>query len=433
MSLNDLRSLHFQDVIMKSLSIESFEYCYFIPIISQLAEYWGDVKIASLGKIMSQQVKQNLIYANDLHFLLSSSFPNVDSKRKESKIKKYQNKEQFKDYLLLDNKIHTLFFTEKSSSTFPREYEKSFNFSSSYQSFSQSSSFLYTIADEAIGWTNKRRVVEQNDLRHRASYNIPISQIDPTISYTIEKKIDSSNICQNQQKNFEESNSSKGLNSIVRLKSYKNRRKKKNENFTENFYSYGLEEEKNILSHLHKLDYSFFQLLNKTKREDFQQHKIMMNLFSDLFSFLPADESVFSSSDELKNGFVKPFKNQKKFEKSIWETSEKDLYFLFLQILRDRKIWKADHWYPFLSRLSLNFRFLSFSHTHSSSFEFSHSSQNFFSSKLPIKKQNNLSQDPSIKIGSTKEFLEKKIFCSFIKNSESEKHMSELITMLLNK
>jgi hypothetical protein len=420
---------------MKCLNIESFEYCYFIPIVSQLAEYWGDVKMASLGKIMSQQVKQNLIDANNLHFLLSSCFPDVDSKRKESKIKRYQNKEQLKDYLLLDNKIHTLFLTEKSSSIFPMEYEESFNFSSSYLSFSQSSSLLHTTSDETSGWANRRRLVEQNDLKHRASYNIPISQIDPTISYTIQKKIDLSHICENKLKNFDSSKSSPGLNSNVSFQSYGNRRekKKKNKFSPENFYPYGLEEEKNILSQLYKLDYFFFQLLNKTKKEEFQEHKITLNLFSDLFLFFPTYESVLSSSKQLKNGFAKPIKYKNKIGTSIWEISEKDLYFLFLQILRDRKIWKAKHWYPFLSRLSLNFRFLSFSHMLSSSFEFSHSSKNDFSSKFPTKEHNNLSQDPSINLGSTKELIEKKMCRSFIKLSESEKHMSELVTMLLNK
>lgn len=59
MSLNYLlwRRLHLQNVIIKCLSIESVEYCYFIPIVLQLADYWGDRKIAYLCKIMSRQVK----------------------------------------------------------------------------------------------------------------------------------------------------------------------------------------------------------------------------------------------------------------------------------------------------------------------------------------------------------------------------------------
>jgi hypothetical protein len=447
---------------MKCLSIESFEYYYFIPIISQLAEYWGDVKMASLGKIMSQQVKQHLLHANDLHFLLSSSFPIVNSKRKESKIKRFQNKEQLKDYLLFSNQIHTLLLTEKSFSIFPRDYEESVHFSYSYLSI-------------------RKRFVEQKDLIHRASYNLvedfqnspfygswgqrnlekinlfqsplsgdpvgefekcqkshstlPISQMDPNILYTTEKKIDSSKISENQLKKFDSSKSSQLLNSNLKFQSYGNRRekKKKNKFSMENFSSYGLEEEKKILSQLYRLDYFFFQLLNKTKREEFQKHEIVMNLFSDLVSFLPVYESVFCSSEQIKVDFTKPIEQKNKIVDSIWETSGKDLYFLFLQILRDRKIWKAEHWYPFLSGLSFNSRFLSFSHMLSSSYELTPSSKIFLSSNFRAKGQNNLGQDPSRTRGSTKELIEKKMYCSFMKFSESEKKMSELITILMNK
>jgi hypothetical protein len=76
MSFDDLlwRRLHFQNVIMKCLSIESVEYCYLIPIVSQLADYWGDIKMAGLCKIMSRRVKQHLIYTNHMHSLLSTPF-----------------------------------------------------------------------------------------------------------------------------------------------------------------------------------------------------------------------------------------------------------------------------------------------------------------------------------------------------------------------
>jgi hypothetical protein len=82
MSLDDLlwKRLHFQNVIMKCLSIESVEYCYFIPIVLQLADYWGDRKIAYLCKIMSRQVKQHLNHATHIHLLLSHPFRDLEGK-----------------------------------------------------------------------------------------------------------------------------------------------------------------------------------------------------------------------------------------------------------------------------------------------------------------------------------------------------------------
>jgi len=83
MSLDDLlwKRLHFQNIIMKCLSIESVEYCYFIPIVLQLADYWGDRKIAYLCKIMSRQVKQHLNHATHIHLLLSLPFRDLEGKR----------------------------------------------------------------------------------------------------------------------------------------------------------------------------------------------------------------------------------------------------------------------------------------------------------------------------------------------------------------
>jgi hypothetical protein len=450
---------------MKCLSIESFEYYYFIPILSQLAEYWGDVKMASLGKIMSQQVKQHLLHTNDLHFLFSSSFLLVDSKQKESKIKSFQTKEQLKYCLFFSNKIQTK--TEKPSFIFPRNYEEAFNLNSSDLSFFQSSSLSHTMYDERTGWTNRKKFLEQKNFKLRAFSNLmenfqnqknfdkkknflfkpefenfqkyhstlPISQMDPAISYMKEKKIDSLNICGTQLKIFDSLKSNQLMNSNFRFQSYENRREKKNNKFfMENFSLYGLKEEKNILSQLYKLDSFFFQLVNKTKKEEFQKSKITRKLLFDLFSFFPVYQSVFYSSEELKSEFGKPIEHIKKNKivESIREPSEKDLYFLLLQILRDRKIWKAQHWYPFLSDLSLNLKNLPFSHTHMLSSSYELSSSKFFSSKFCTKEQNNLGQDPSRTIRSKKELIEKKIYCSFIKLSESEKKMSELVTMLMS-
>ena len=84
----DLKPLHFQNAIIKCLRIESVEYCYFIPIIFQLANYWGDVKMAYLCKIMLRQLKQHLNYVTYIHFLVSGPK---------------------KDLFLLDSLVHDLF------------------------------------------------------------------------------------------------------------------------------------------------------------------------------------------------------------------------------------------------------------------------------------------------------------------------------------
>ena len=67
----DLKPLHFQNLIVKSLSIESVEYCYIIPIISQLADYWGDVKMLYFCKKMSRQMNQHLNQISHIHFQIS--------------------------------------------------------------------------------------------------------------------------------------------------------------------------------------------------------------------------------------------------------------------------------------------------------------------------------------------------------------------------
>jgi hypothetical protein len=71
MNLFIFLSLDVQNLIKKSLNSENFEYCYIIPLISQLAESWGDVKMAYFCKIMSKQAKQDI---SNIHDLLSPSF-----------------------------------------------------------------------------------------------------------------------------------------------------------------------------------------------------------------------------------------------------------------------------------------------------------------------------------------------------------------------
>jgi hypothetical protein len=73
---------------MKCLSIESVEYCYFIPIVFQLADYWGDRKIAYLCKIMSRQVKQHLNHATHIQLLLSLPFRDLKVRQRSRKGKR---------------------------------------------------------------------------------------------------------------------------------------------------------------------------------------------------------------------------------------------------------------------------------------------------------------------------------------------------------
>jgi len=67
-------NFHLENVIMKSLNIHSVEYCYFIPIVSQLADYWGDIKLAILFNILSRKIKQHFNQAIHIHLLLSAPF-----------------------------------------------------------------------------------------------------------------------------------------------------------------------------------------------------------------------------------------------------------------------------------------------------------------------------------------------------------------------
>jgi len=67
----DLKPLHLHSVIMECLNIESFEHCYFIPVLAQTAEYWGDAQVASTCNLMSRQVKQYFNHAAHLSFYIS--------------------------------------------------------------------------------------------------------------------------------------------------------------------------------------------------------------------------------------------------------------------------------------------------------------------------------------------------------------------------
>lgn len=248
----DLRPLYFQNILIKCLSIENVEYCYFIPIISQLAEYWGDVRMACLCKIMSRQVKQNLAFVTDIHYFLS--------------LKRYQKENSRKSSLLVDTQLQSLFKNKELVS-----------------------SRLLSLAD-------------------------------------------------NQSRLF------------------------------------GIDEKK-IIPILQNIDHSFFSLLeNGTLSErNPLKRKFLYELFP--ISTPISSSSFFGSSSETTssiensvwnydfpkekqgfNNFLKRNLNKMtdRSENIMSPSFRKNRYFFLLQILRDRKIWKAEQWYPFVSAVSLN-------------------------------------------------------------------------------
>jgi len=97
---------------------------------------------------------------------------------------------------------------------------------------------------------------------------------------------------------------------------------------------------------------------------------------------------------------------------------KKDIYFMFLQLLRDRKIWKAEQWYPFVSTVFLNSRFFS---DNVSSFDSSYFSKSCLASGFPIRRKKDFHR------------IKGQLPQSFIKFSQSEKEISKLITILINK
>jgi hypothetical protein len=68
-----LRPVYFYNLIRECLNIESVEYCYFIPLIAETAEYWGDTKLIFTCNIMSRQVKQYFNYAAHIYLYMSKN------------------------------------------------------------------------------------------------------------------------------------------------------------------------------------------------------------------------------------------------------------------------------------------------------------------------------------------------------------------------
>jgi hypothetical protein len=67
----DLRYFHLRNVIRECLNIESFEYCYLIPVLAQTAEYWGDAQVASTCNLMTRQVQEYFNHAAHVHLYIS--------------------------------------------------------------------------------------------------------------------------------------------------------------------------------------------------------------------------------------------------------------------------------------------------------------------------------------------------------------------------
>ena len=313
----DLRSLYFQNILIKCLSIESVEYCYFIPIISQLAEYWGDVKMACLCKIMSRQVKQNLTFLTDIHYFLL--------------LKESQKDSSIKYPLLFDTQLQILFKNKELVS-----------------------SRLFSLSDNQ----SQRLGIDEKKI-------IPLLQnIDHSFFYFLEN---------------------------------------------------GTVSEGNPVKR--KFLYELFPISTAISSSSF---------FASSFETTSNIENFFWNYDfpKTKQGFnnVLKRKNDKMIEKSgniMSPAFRKNRYFFLLQILRDRKIWKAEQWYPFVSTLSLNSKL------------FCETIPNFSKSSSLVEESLFL-KPPKIKKKCFDQ-IEEELSFFFKRLSQSEKKMSHVITLLLTK
>lgn len=479
MSLDDLlwRRLHFQNVIMKCLSIESVEYCYFLPIVSQLADYWGDIKMACLCKIMSRQVKQHLTYAIHIHSLLSTPFrdPLLSGSQKG------REPAQFKDVLcaltahqnlLLDNRL-TIGAVKNRKYSILRE---AYSYPSSSRPYSTSSYLLPSKNGSSVqrfridNFISAKRYLRQmpsflfgdepNKERCEAVIENTYKQVLRTLPFKLWSKNPLSKNFQLFQQNnqiyprkapwdegFAEAPLTEGSQVLSDERCVA---QKKNASCLS-----GNLRERRIIAVLHNIDNSFFQLLEDINRKGPDGHQINMNFIDECFApFLP-----FSESSSIRACLTSVQKNPYEIQDSIWnleshmdedffgqpesirqkgvnkivealfKASGKDLYFLFLQILRDRKIWKAEQWYPFVSTISLNSRlFVSRSVDSSEDSSFSC----FATSPLGDLRRNGPYRSQKKSHKDCRQ-IEDKLSQSFLKLSQSEKQLSQLVTILINK
>ena len=484
MSLDDLlwRRLHFQNVIMKCLSIESVEYCYLIPIVSQLADYWGDIKMACLCKIMSRQVKQHLIHAIHIHSLLSTPFRDPllsgsQKGREPAQLKEVLCALTAHQNLLLNNRLTKGAVKSRKCSILG----EASSCQSSSRPYSTSSYLLPSQSGSSVQRFQMEIFIGQKDLRQNPSFLFgdepnkerceairenTYKQVLRTFPFKLWSKNPlSENFPFSQQNNqiyalspwaegFAEAPLTEGIQFLSDERCVA---QKKNAS-----YLSGNLRERRILAVLHNIDNSFFQLLEDRNRKGPDGQPIHMNFIDECFApLLPFYGS--SSLRTCKPSFQKtPYEvqdfiwnleshmaadffgqpesiRQKRVNKIVESLfkghRQKDLYFLFLQILRNRKIWKAEQWYPFVSTISLNSR-LFVSRSVGSSDDSSFSC--FATSPLGDLRRNglygyhkkNLKKCRQI---SLRDLREDKLSQSFLKNSQSEKQLGQLVTILINK
>lgn len=67
----DIKPQYISSLLKESVNIENFEYSYFIPILAQTAEYWGDTEVVAICDLMSKQLKE---YLNNTSLVLFSTY-----------------------------------------------------------------------------------------------------------------------------------------------------------------------------------------------------------------------------------------------------------------------------------------------------------------------------------------------------------------------
>jgi rubrerythrin len=123
---------------MECLNIESFEHCYFIPVLAQTAEYWGDAQVASACNLMSRQVKQYFNHAAHVHCYMSKK--NSDIKHDFCLHDTYKN---FSTNMQLESKQEDYHYYQSNNQNFhiSNDINNTLNLSNA------PSVFLHTYAD----------------------------------------------------------------------------------------------------------------------------------------------------------------------------------------------------------------------------------------------------------------------------------------------
>lgn len=278
----DRKLRHFQSVIIKCLSIESVEYCYLIPMILQLADYWGDVKMAYLCKIMSKQVKQHLNFVTDIHFLLS-----MQGSRKERSVKHpilfdsklqtllkskdffaFQQTDELKPSSLISSRLFSLAVNQ--SKMLSMKEKKNFQEISSKEFFQD---FRGNPEEEE---SKKKEYLQKFSNFHRVNQNLHSFQLSPFHG--------PENIEFHQRKNI----SGNEMKSFIRdpNRSFQSFKKKQNE-------------EKNLISDLQKIDHSFFQLLECINANASEGKQVDRSFLYELFPVSLSYKSLFYSGEDF--------------------------------------------------------------------------------------------------------------------------------------